>query len=178
MSYLFTSERLGFRNWEERDHAPFIDINADEEVMRYFVRTKTPQESLDQIDAFVSHFDEYEYTFYAVDLLENQEFVGFIGLHYCEMDVDFCPCVEIGWRLKKSVWGNGYATEGATQCLDHAFNILDLNQIVSFTSQINRSSERVMQKIGMSYHSTFDHPKVDIGHALRPHVLYSVNSNK
>jgi RimJ/RimL family protein N-acetyltransferase len=83
--------------------------------------------------------------------------------------------VEIGWRLKRTAWGNGYATEGAKKCLQVAFEPLGLDEIVSFTALINLPSIAVMKRIGMSNcQSDFEHPAVSEGHPLRPHCLYKI----
>lgn len=60
------------------------------------------------------------------------------------MDVDFKKAIEIGWRLDKRFWKKGYASEGATACLEYAFNILKMNEIYSFTAVLNQPSEKVM----------------------------------
>ena len=112
-----------------------------------------------------------------MDVLKSREFIGFIGLAWCEMEADFTPCAEIGWRLKKSAWGKGYATEGATRCLAYGFEELQFKEIYSFTTTTNIRSERVMQKIGMSKVGVFEHPKMAIGHPLRPHVLYHISAS-
>ena len=100
------------------------------------------------------------------------KFIGYIGLHHTNFETDFCPCIEIGWRLCENSWGRGYATEGARACLDYAFRQLQLPEIYSFTSLPNRRSERVMQKIGLQKIGEFDHPLVPAGHPLLRHVLY------
>ena len=76
-------------------------------------------------------------------------------------EAHFTPCVEIGWRLAHEYWGNGYAPEGAMAFLDYGFNELGLREIVSFTSENNLNSRKVMEKMGMIHHSEedFDHPK-------------------
>lgn len=101
-------------------------------------------------------------------------FIGYTGLHHAVFDTDFCPCLEIGWRLRAEAWGKGYATEGAQACLDYAFDTLHLPEIYSFTSLPNKRSERVMQKIGMQKVKEFDHPLVPCGHPLLRHVLYRI----
>lgn len=172
--YLFQSERLGFRTWSEADLLPMAALNADSDVMEFFPSTQSLEDTKAFLERVDKHFKEYGYCWYAVDTLEKHEFIGFIGLAWNTMEADFTPCAEIGWRLKKEAWGNGYATEGAKRCLTYGFEELQLKEIYSFTSIINKRSERVMQKIGMSKVGTFDHPKLIVGHVLRPHLLYRI----
>jgi ribosomal-protein-alanine N-acetyltransferase len=104
-------------------------------------------------------------------------FIGVVGLSVPGFEAHFTPCVEIGWRLAKEHWGCGYASEAAAACLQFAFENLTLQQIVAFTVPLNERSIRVMERIGMSRDlaGDFEHPKLQPGHPLRPHVLYRVN---
>lgn len=173
--YIFKSSRLGFRRWAISDHQYYCTMCADPEVMRYFPSIRSDQESIEQIARFEAHFDEYGYGFYAVDELTSSTFIGFIGVQVCHMDLAFCPCVEIGWRLRKDYWNKGYATEGALRVLKHSKESLAIDQIYSFTATINLPSESVMKKIGMQKVSTFLHPALSSNHALCEHVLYYID---
>jgi ribosomal-protein-alanine N-acetyltransferase len=84
------------------------------------------------------------------------------------------PCVEIGWRLGKRFWGNGYATEGAQAILNYAFVELGLEEVLAWTTSANIRSQNVMKRLQMMYdpHCDFQHPSLPEGHPLRPHVLY------
>ena len=126
-----------------------------------------------RISAF---FDENGYGLYALELRSTGEFIGFTGFTKPAFDAWFTPCIEIGWRLRQECWGQGFATEAARACLDHAFQKLALDKIFSFTAVPNTRSEKVMQRIGMIKLGEFDHPRVAPGHRLRPHVLYEIQS--
>jgi len=158
--YLFKSERLGFRNWLDDDLMPFAEICADPEVMAHFPKTLSVTETEALIQRCKMQYEEKGYTYYAVDLLSSSELIGFIGMAYQTYEAPFLPATDIGWRLKKTAWGNGYATEGAQRCLSYALNDLKLERIVSVCTLNNKSSERVMQKIGMTRVGTFKHPKL------------------
>lgn len=172
--YLFTSERLGFRNWQTDDLTSYAKLNADPQVMEFFPRPYSTQESALQIERFRRMSEIHGYCPYAVDRLDTQELIGFIGFMHTDFPAPFTPCTEIGWRLDRAAWGQGYATEGAKSCLQYAWETLELEEIYSFTAVVNQRSERVMQKIGMEAKGKFDHPKVDEGSVLRPHVLYAI----
>ena len=79
--------------------------------------------------------------------------IGFIGLNVQSFVSDFTPCVDIGWRLKSSVWNNGYVTEGARRCLEYGFEVLNIPKIYSITPVVNVKSERIMQKIGITVYT-------------------------
>jgi hypothetical protein len=84
--------------------------------------------------------------------------------------------VEIGWRLRSDMWGNGYATEAARSCLHYA-SLSKMESIISFTALSNLRSQRVMQRLGMTRLQEFDHPALPTGHPLRRHVLYMIRTN-
>ena len=63
----------------------------------------------------------------------------------------FTPCVEIGWRLAAAHWGRGYATEAARAVLVHAWDVVGLDEVVSFTTAGNDRSRAVMVRLGMRY---------------------------
>ncbi|MEL6142471.1 MAG: GNAT family N-acetyltransferase, partial [Bacteroidota bacterium] len=90
---------------------------------------------------------------------------------------DFTPCIDIGWRLKKAHWGNGYATEGAQACLEYAWNKLDAVEIYAIAVEQNLPSIRVMQKIGMSYYGHFYHPNLAEYPHLHKCVAYRIEKS-
>ena len=89
-------------------------------------------------------------------------------------EAPFTPCIEIGWRLERTSWGQGFATEAGFECLRFAFETLELREVVSFTVPENRRSRAVMERLGMlrDLNADFDHPRLPVGHPLRRHVLY------
>jgi RimJ/RimL family protein N-acetyltransferase len=78
--YLFQSKRLGFRNWIESDIQQMAEINADARVMAYFPNIKTMDETREFILRMQQQFSKKGFCYFAVDKLENGEFIGFIGL--------------------------------------------------------------------------------------------------
>ena len=166
-----TTPRLILRRWHDEDRAPFAAMNADPAVMEHFVAPLTRAESDDMVDRIEAHFDAHGWGLWAVAVQATGEFVGFTGLWTPNWQPDF---VEVGWRLARDGWGQGYATEAARAALDDGFGRLGLTEIVSFTSRDNIRSQRVMQKVGMRRDPAddFDHPNVPEGHRLRRHVLY------
>ena len=171
----FQTRRLAFVAWQDRHRTPFAEINSDPRVMRYFPALLTTEQSNAGIDIWQGQFAEKGWSNWAVELRESGEFIGFIGLSVPRRLLPFSPCTEIGWRLKPSAWGHGYATEGAKACLRIGFERLGLQEIVSFTTLANLPSIAVMQRIGMTNtNQDFEHPAVPEGNALRPHCLYKL----
>ena len=169
------TERLRLLAWEERHVAPFAAMNADPQVMRYFLAPQTSEQSRASVEIWKTQFAEQGWSNWAVELKATGQFIGFIGLSIPRRQLPFSPCVEIGWRLGREFWAKGLATEGARACLGVAFERLELHEVVSFTSLLNGPSRAVMERIGMRNTGLdFDHPALPEGHELRPHCLYRI----
>lgn len=168
------TERLLLRRWRSGDRAPFAALNADPEVMRYFPAPLSADES----DAFIDHIElaleRDGWGLWALELRTTGTFIGFTGLARATFEAHFTPAVEIGWRLAREAWGQGYATEAARAAARFGFTDLALDELVSFTAVANLRSRAVMQRLGMTraHDEDFDHPRVPEGHPVRRHVLY------
>ena len=168
--------RLHLRQWREDDLRPFADLNADPEVMAHFPAPLEYPASNALALRCQALIAERGWGFWAAELKESGQFIGFVGLHTPIAELLFAPCVEVGWRLARAYWGRGLATEAACAALRVGFETLELQEIVSFTTLGNLRSRAVMERIGM--HRTdedFDHPAVPPGSPLRAHCLYRLN---
>lgn len=166
--------RLILRNWQDGDRSPFAALTADPEVMEHIPAVMTPEESDRLVDHFAAGIRERGWGMWAVERLDTGEFAGYVGIQPVPFDSFFTPAVEIGWRLARSQWGQGIATEAARASLDHAFGPLGLDRVVAFTVPANVRSRAVMDRLGMELSGEFDHPRLPAGHRLRRHVLYEV----
>jgi RimJ/RimL family protein N-acetyltransferase len=148
--------------------------------MEHYPSTLTSQESDALIARIEQHFAQHGHGPYAVELTETGTFLGYIGLYTPTFEAHFTPAIEIAWRLSADHWGQGLATEGARAVLHHAFQNLNLPNLVSFTVPANLRSRRVMEKIGMTHDPSedFDHPNLPEGHPLRRHVLYRISNRQ
>jgi ribosomal-protein-alanine N-acetyltransferase len=171
-----TTPRLVLRRWRAADRAPFAAMNADPAVMAYFPAPLTRAESDALADAIEAHHAARGFGLWALEIPGVAPFAGFVGLSVPGFTAPFTPCVEIGWRLAAAHWGRGYATEAAFGVLAHAWDVVGLDEVVSFTTAGNDRSRAVMTRIGMRHDSgsDFDHPRLPAGHPLRPHVLYRI----
>ena len=170
------TDRLLLRQWRDEDRAPFAALNADPVVMEHFPSTMTREASDAFVDFNVATLAERGWGLWAAEVADTGAFIGFVGLNEPRFEAHFMPAVEIGWRLARDAWGQGYATEAARSALAHAFDELGLDDVVSFTTVENHRSRRVMERIGMTHDPAddFDHPRVTEEH-LRRHVLYRLS---
>lgn len=171
-NYIFTSERLGFRNWTNADIDKMAEINANTKVMEYFPSTQEIEQTKSFINRMQQLYTNKGYCYFAVDTLHDGKFIGFIGIAEQDFAADFTPCIDIGWRLHPDFWYNGFATEGANSCLSYATKILNIEKIYAIAPIINLKSIKVMEKIGMSYIKDFSHSLLQNDARLRDCVLY------
>jgi ribosomal-protein-alanine N-acetyltransferase len=174
-----SSDRIRLRQWREEDRETFAAMNADARVMEFFRSHLSRAESDAMVDRIHRHFEQRGFGLWAIEVPGVAPFIGFTGLEAVPASrFHFAPCVEIGWRLAPPYWGQGYASEAARLALYHGFATLALREIVSFTSETNRRSRAVMERIGMARDPAddFDHPAIVEGHPLRRHVLYRLSS--
>jgi RimJ/RimL family protein N-acetyltransferase len=181
---LLNTQRLILRPWRDADREGFARLNDDPAVMEFMPR-RLPRDESDATAASIqAAIERRGWGFWAVEVKGGGgggagagAFIGFVGLSVPGFTAHFTPCVEIGWRLAKEHWGNGYASEAAAACLRFGFEKLKLQQIVAFTVPLNKRSIGVMKRIRMSRDPAddFDHPKLSAGHPLQRHVLYRID---
>jgi RimJ/RimL family protein N-acetyltransferase len=172
------TERLILRDWRDDDMVAFAALSADPEVGRFILGPLDRAKS----DAFATRIRagiaERGWGLWAVEIVGGHPFIGFTGLAPVTFEASFAPATEIAWRLKRSAWGHGYATEAANAVLTHAFGPLGFKSLVSITATVNTRSRRVMERIGMRYDPAddFDHPAIAPEHPLARHVLYRIDA--
>jgi len=162
--------RLLLRRWRETDRAPFAALNSAPLVMEYFPDRLTQAESDELIARIEAGFATRGYGLWALEVRATGEFVGFTGLTVSSFSAHFTPAVEVGWRLARSAWDKGYATEAALASIAFGLRDAGLEEIVSFTSATNVRSRAAMQRIGMTHDPAddFDHPELEETDILRP----------
>jgi RimJ/RimL family protein N-acetyltransferase len=172
------TDRLLLRRWRPEDRESFARLNADPDVMEFFVAPMSRAESDAFADRIETGFAEHGFGLWAVEETATARFVGFTGLIHQTFEAPFTPAFEVGYRLAKQAWGQGYATEAATAAVRFGFEEAGLSEIVSMTAVHNVRSQAVMTKLGMTHDPAddFDHPKVPDGHALKRHVLYRLSA--
>lgn len=179
MAQGLNTSRLLLRQWKAEDYVDFRKMGADPEVMEFFPSLLSGEESDAMADKIHALIESKGWGMWAIEEKSTGRFVGFTGLHEPDRDLPFTPCVEVGWRLAKSFWGKGYATEAARVALQFGFETLNLDSIVAFTTVNNLKSQAVMKRLNM--HNTgenFMHPTIDRDHPLCEHVLYRISRSE
>lgn len=149
------------RRWRADDAARFAAINADPEVMRHIGHGHVLGRALsdDLIARFEEEWRERGYGPWAVAPREDpDELLGFCGLTVPMFLPEVLPAVEVGWRLSRSAWGSGYATEAARVALRFAFEERGMREVIAIVDPENTRSLRVAEKLGMTSRPDRIHP--------------------
>ncbi|MDA1358827.1 GNAT family N-acetyltransferase [Glycomyces luteolus] len=167
--------RLILRRWREADVAPMAAINADPEVMRWIRDggVRDEQQTRDGIRAWESEWESHGFGLFAAELRSTGELAGFTGLAVPYFLPEVLPAVEVGWRLGRSHWGQGLATEAAEAAVRFAFEERGLERIVSIAQVGNDASERIMAKLGMHLFRETVSPT-----AARPVRVFELSSDR
>lgn len=177
MSELRT-ERLLLREWRESDLGPWAAMNADPEVRAHFPEVLTPERSAASVARFQADLAHRGWGWWALEVRATGEFIGMTGLDPVDAGMPFTG-VEAGWRLSRSSWGHGYATEAGEAALAFGFSTLGLPEILAVTTATNLPSQAVMRRLGMTRDpaNDFDDPEVPDG-PLRRSVLYRISAGE
>ncbi|MCT4356317.1 GNAT family N-acetyltransferase [Streptomyces sp. Je 1-79] len=163
--------RLLLRRWTDDDLVPMAEINADPEVMRWIGdgSVRDLEQTAEDIERWEEEWDDEGFGLFAVELLGSGELIGFAGLSVPLFLPELRHEVEIGWRLGRQFWGQGYASEAAHAVLEFALQDRGLDRVVGIAHISNEASENVMRKLGMTPERETDHP--EFGVPLRVHAI-------
>lgn len=174
---MITTPRLTLRPWRATDAEALFAINGDAETMRFFPSPMTRPESDDHLARMMAHQAEHGFGMWAA--VHNHAVIGIVGLQHVppHRAPEPPPLIEIGWRLNRAVWRQGFAHEAAQAAIAYARTTLRLPAIVALTATINTPSRALMEKLGMTRdpRADFNHPRVPDDHPLKRHVLYRLN---
>lgn len=152
MSILET-ERLILRQFNEGDLDPYAQMCADAEVMRFLGgRRLTRSDSWRQMATMLGHWQLLGYGMWAVEERESGAFIGRVGF----IDPPGWPGFELGWALARAYWGRGLAFEAAQTALDHAFQRLGRDHVISLIHPENTRSRRLAERLGERFEKTVD----------------------
>jgi len=171
---MIETERLLIRPWREEDRDPFFAINSDPEVMRHIRPSTTRAESDAGVDRQLAAQAEHGFCFWALERKADGAFLGFCGLRPGVPETPIADDLEIGWRLGRAYWGEGYAKEAAAACIAWAFRVLEAPRVAAITVPANARSWGLMERLGMVRRPDLDflHPALAEDDPLRPHITY------
>lgn len=154
MEVFLETDRLVLRRFTDADLNDLVDLNSHAEVMRYLTGGKPISRSeVEQkiLPRFLWYYDAFPaFGFYAAVEKGTGAFIGWFHLRP-DPDQGRPDTPELGYRLKRGFWGNGFATEGAVALIAKAFGELGATRVYAETMAINIRSRRVMEKAGMRF---------------------------
>lgn len=174
---MIETDRLVLRPWRDEDRAPFAAMGQDAEVMRFLGPLQTVDEANDAVDRMIEFQSTLGYCFWAVERRADGAFLGFCGLKPGPAGTPLAARLEIGWRLARAHWGQGYAREAAQASLDWGWATLPDPAILAMTVTENSASWGLMERLGMTRlaDQDFDHPGVPDGSPLKRHIVYRID---
>ncbi|MDF1699360.1 MAG: GNAT family N-acetyltransferase [Saprospiraceae bacterium] len=151
MIYIATGKRIDLRVLTVEDADWFFELNEDPQVLLY--TGDHPFKSREESKRFLAAYNQY--SLYkmgrcAIIRKSDSKVLGWCGLKYHDAD----NYVELGFRLFRKYWGQGYATEAAKLSIDYAFHQLNLHELIGRVDERNLGSIRVLEKSGMTLHSS------------------------
>jgi RimJ/RimL family protein N-acetyltransferase len=161
------TERLRLERWRRRDHGPGLAaVNADAGVME-FINDGVPLTRVESgigSDRVAEHWRTYGFGLWSVIEKAGDRMIGFAGVCHPLWLPGWERTVEVGWRLHRDAWGNGYATEAGRAALAYGLERLGLAEIVAFIHPRNHRSAAVARRLGLESRERIPHPQ-------RPHDL-------
>ncbi len=139
--------RLRLRGFRDDDLPALTAMNRDPEVMRYVRAVGSEEEETRKAAALIAENRGKPLGIWAIEGRDDRAFHG-AGMLVPLPESDD---IEVGYRLVKTAWGRGFATEAALRLRDHGFGEVGLEEIVAVTDPGNEASKRVLAKIGMSF---------------------------
>lgn len=146
MKIITQTPRLKLVEFTANDVDLYFQLTSNQEVMKFFEKTLTYEETKEELERIVRFYTEHGYCFWKVLLKANDQFIGICGLLH--QMIDNQAEAEIAYRLLPEYWGQGYATEAAKATQAYAENELGITRLISLILPDNRASQKVARRLG------------------------------
>ena len=168
------TRRLLLRQFEISDVEAMCHVLCDSEVMLFSMGVLKPMDVVGWIKRRLEEYASQGFGIWCVVVKETSSVIGYCGLTKIS-DFDGQPEIELGFRLARRFWFNGYATESATSVRDYAFRTLMIPRLIALVDPGNTASIRVVEKLGMTFERDIMLPEYDYPDRL--YVIHSPTSN-
>lgn len=155
---ILSTRRLTLRPFAADDLDALVALDSDPAVMRFLTNGKATSRDViarEILPSFMAPRGPFQPWVWAIE--QDGAFLGWVSLKLLESDAPggWANEADLGYRLKRSAWGKGYASEAARALVDHGFGVWKLDRIFAETMAVNVASRRVMEKAGLRYVRTF-----------------------
>ena len=145
---ILETERLRLREFVPQDADALAAVLGDPVAMQYYPAPFNRKEVEEWIERNIQRYRRAGYGLWAMLLRDTKEVIGDCGCFL--RDVDGRDDIEIGYHVRRDLWGNGYATEAAHACMEYAFTKLGVDRVISLIRPENVQSIRVAEKNGLT----------------------------
>jgi RimJ/RimL family protein N-acetyltransferase len=170
------TERLILRDWREEDWAEFWRGTNTEAVMRHLGGVLDQAGMVDGRERIESYASAHGHTFWVVERKADHAVLGFCGLKRSNEEGGPQGLMEVGWRLRESAWGQGYAKEAAIASIDVGFDRFGVDQVIALTVIENEPSWGLMERLGMQRRADLDFCSTVWGVEDLSVIAYSVDA--
>jgi RimJ/RimL family protein N-acetyltransferase len=139
------TERLVLSPMTIGDLEAYVELHADPEVIRFLGAMDRPL-AVSRLESDARLWDERGHGLFKITHRKDGRFVGRVGLKYWPQFDE----TEVGWTLRREEWGQGFATEAATACVDWGFKELPVPYLTSCIAPDNTRSIAVAERLGMA----------------------------
>jgi len=173
------TERLRLRTWDHGDRAEFVRHLNTPAVLRWLGGVQDEAEYTAAFERIDSYQRDFGHTLWIVERKSDDELLGFCGLKRVNSPgAPFPGDFEIGWRLREDAWGQGYAGEAAIASLNLAFGRYAAPHVVALTVENNRSSRKLMERLGMRRRDDLDFFDPSYSPELNPSIVYRITASE
>jgi len=165
----FVTDRLRARKMTPGDLDDLASMYQNSEVMAALGGERSREQTLEFLDAIITHFDTHGFSYWVIEDKETGAFMGRGGLKH--VHIDGADEVELGYAFLPEYWGKGIATEIGKELLRIGFEEFGLESITCFSLPENKVSQRVMEKLGFEFEKNCVYKTL-------PHVFYRLTKER
>lgn len=159
MKIITETERLIIREIVATDIDAMLELHSDPEVHIY-LGNKTitsPEKIVEAINFIKQQYIDFGVGRWAMIDKKTNEFIGWTGLEYVTKETNnHKNFYDLGYRLMKRFWGQGFATESAFASVDYAFDKLNATEVYAMADMGNEGSNKILKKVGLKFIEIFD----------------------
>ena len=168
------TDRLVLRDWREGDWGQFFEGTNTPEGMRWLGGVLDAAGKARQRARLEGYAADYGHTLWPVERKHDGAIIGFCGLKRSNQPGGPQGNFEVGWRLRRDVWGQGYAREAALATLDHAFGAFDAPHVLALTAAGNSPSWGLMERLGMVRRADLDFDNAEFDAETGRIIVYAI----